>query len=271
MIYLEREMKPLTLLKRLIFIPKCIACGELLEPIPQNTAMTYGKICFCNSCLAKWEKAKSETCRVCSKTADMCSCIPKYFKDLQGNIPSLCFYSPKTEKTQNRVILTLKKINDAEAFEFLSVELLPQIVKMLAARGIDGENCIFAWIPRKRSSIAKYGFDQGQKLCEAIAKGFGQHAYPLFRRLGGKEQKKLGTAEREANAEKCIVLNHAMIRFPKQCNENCLGSFLNQKCVVIIDDVFTTGATLKRGVELLKSEGVDTVIVACIAKSEAKI
>ena len=113
-------MKPKELLniaKRLFFVPKCVGCAERLSPIPENTAMSYGTVCFCESCRNKWESIKAEPCRICSNTADKCTCDPVFFKELQPNIPALCFYRSDPDDIQSKVIYSIKHKNNRELFE----------------------------------------------------------------------------------------------------------------------------------------------------------
>ena len=133
---------------------------------------------------------------------------------------------------------------------------------------ISGEDCIFTWVPRKYFSIAQSGLDQGQKLCYQIAAGFGKKPCQLFSRVGGKEQKTLNGSERDKNAEKSIALNYKLSHIPSKPTSN-IEEFIKGKNIVIIDDIITTGATLKNAVTLLQKAGAGKVIVTCIAKTRA--
>ena len=262
--------KPITLIKNLIFVPTCASCRERLSPIPNQNGMTHGKICFCNACAEKWYVAKAEMCPVCSETAEFCSCVPAFFKESQPYVPALCYYHPELNDTQSSAILTMKHQKAPDLFDFMAIELQPKIAALLEKQGISGSNCIFTWTPRKRSSVSKNGFDQGKELAQRTAKLFDAHAYPLFLRFGGKEQKKLDKKARKKNAAKALILNHALLGFPRACKDTDLQTFIAGKHVVIIDDVLTTGATLSQAISLLRSAGAGITVVACIAKSERK-
>ena len=265
-----KTKKLLTVIRNLIFVPKCVSCEARLSPIPEKGNMTYDRICFCKSCGEKWSRAKAQMCPVCGNISEDCTCAPKFFFDRQPNIPSLCFYHPDSYDAQSKMIITLKRRNDDELFEFLAIELYPKLKKTLDNMAIDGKNCIFTWVPRTDRSAAKSGFDQGKKLSEQLSRLFGASSYPLFLRIGGREQKKLNRQNRKKNAQRSIKLNLPMRKLPVKFREGELSDLLRGKNVVIIDDVLTSGATLRCASELLKSQGVARTVVACIAKTQEK-
>ena len=265
-------MKFFEVLKNLFFVPKCISCNERLSPLPENEIVAYGKVCFCSDCLKKWERAKGTLCPVCSNISALCSCHPSFFKDKQPSIPSVCFYNPDSNNVQTRAILKMKRTNNAQYFEFMAEELAPSLEKVFTRMALDPKDCVFTWIPRTDAAIAENGFDQGMELAKKVAQRFGASVQPSFTRRRGKEQKLLSKKDRSKNAETSIFLKNPKHKNPfdrkgKRVKAEDLAS---NKAFVIVDDVMTTGATLKRGVELLKKSGAKTVIIACIAKTEAK-
>lgn len=264
-------MKPkkiLTLLKHLIFIPRCAICDELLSPIPpRSDGSTHGKICLCKSCIKKWEKAKVEMCPYCYNISGKCTCTPDFFFKYQPDIPSLCYYTSDSEDPASKVIITMKRQNHTKLFEFIAEELGERLSSTLDKMGIDGKDCVFTWIPRKNNAIRESGFDQGRLLARGLASYFGSECIPLFVRVGGKEQKKLDRRKRKKNADLHIKLNGAMKGFPLKFKETELSSFIEGKNIIIVDDVLTSGATLRRGVELLIPMRPANTVVTCVAKS----
>lgn len=154
----------------------------------------------------------------------------------------------------------------------MAEELAPSLEKVFKRMALAPEDCVFTWIPRTSSAIAENGFDQGKELATKVAQRFNATVQPSFTRRKGKEQKLLSKKDRSKNAENSIFLKDSKRKSPFGCKGKRVKAenFVSSKAFVIVDDVLTTGATLKRGVELLKKSGVETVIVACIAKTEAK-
>ena len=226
-------MNLLKFLKRLIFVPTCVICKERLSPFLDSSIATHGKVCLCNDCYKRWREATGELCPHCFMPAYKCTCVPKSLSDNYPSIPSLFFYDADTDNPQNKVIYSLKRIRNRELTEFLAFELYPHLVDEIEAKGISRDSLVFTWIPRRKSTISKYGFDQGKELALALSRLFGKNAVPLFLRLGGKEQKKLDIDERKENLEKSVILNRNVIGFPLKETRSDLRLVLENKNIVI--------------------------------------
>lgn len=257
------KTKILPIIKRLFLVPVCASCRQRLSPIIDVTLPTYGKVCFCAKCANEWHKAKSKMCPICANTAEKCECTPKFFKKYQEYIPSVCFYDPESHDTPSKAILTAKKRNDPELFEFFAIELVKNLKALLDKANIDPKDCIVTWIPRQRKSISKHGFDQGERLADHTAKLLGADVVPIFSRKGGEEQKSLDKAERKLNAEGSIILK-------RKYREKGKNSSLAGKNIIILDDVITSGATMKRGFLLLLPLKPGRIIAATISKTANK-
>lgn len=254
--------------RNLIFIPVCASCGERLSPIPERKeGPTRGKICFCRKCMGKWIAARAEICPVCANTSDKCNCTPDYFFNHQPEIPSLCFYRPESGNAGSKAIIIMKRRVHFELFDFMAEELSDRLSLTLAKMKLDAKDCIFTWVPRKRRAVNEHGFDQAKELTKRMARLMGAQAYPLLTRSGGKEQKRLDKTNRKSNAEKSIHLRENIGKLKRRFGDSSVKSFVKGKTVIIIDDVMTSGATLKRSCELLLAAKAENTIVACIAKS----
>lgn len=249
-------------------MPKCASCDERLMPFAKGDALDHGYPCLCDKCMVKWQAACSQMCHICSNTAAECSCMPRKKTFTQPYIPSLFFYHPDTEKTESKVIYSLKHKRNTDLFEFISLELFQKIEALIAELEIDSCECIVTYIPRTRRALVKNGFDQGELLCRSVAARLGIPHANLFVREGGAEQKKLSRAARKRNADRAIYANTELKRVKGFDYAKNIGELIGDKTVIIIEDVITTGATVERAIRCLKNAGAGRVLVCAVARSE---
>lgn len=259
----------LNVIKRLFFVPICASCHERLSPIAENMDITHSKVCLCISCAENWHKEKAKMCPACTKTANECVCKPKFFAKYQDYIPSVCFYSPDSSDAASSAILSAKRRNDKELFDFFALELADNMKSAIPELEKSPEQCIITWMPRSKASINKYNFDQGRSLATSVGELLKIDVLPLFERKGGKEQKKLDKKGRKENAEASTVLNEGL-RGIKEKYGNDIEDVVKGKTVIILDDVITSGATLKRGFLLLLPLKPKSIYASTVAKTEIK-
>lgn len=250
--------------RRLIEVPFCASCSERLSPFPQKGISTSEYVCLCADCAAKWHMAKSKMCPKCAETAEKCVCTPKFFKKYQEYIPAVCFYANDGGNVPSNTVLTFKHKKCGDLSRFLASELAPKIRELLKNRDISSEDLIITWIPRQRKNIKKYGFDQGERLAYCLSKELGAALVPIFKRRSGKEQKNLDKTMRRQNAESSIALR-AQTRFMGKKAD--IRETVENRSLIIVDDIITTGATLRRGALLALPLKPKNLVCATVAKS----
>lgn len=260
-------------LKRLLFVPRCAGCGIRLSPIARDDNLSYGKVCICPECMQKWQTAKRDMCHTCFLPAGECTCTNINRKIKQPFIPSLFFYHQNRASVQNRVIFSAKTRHYPELFEFLSLELAPHIERLIKDKGVGRDDCILTWLPRSRASVKKYGHDQAKMLCLELSRTLGIASLPLLIRKGGKEQKKLDNKKRASNIESSVFLNEKLLgvnigrKSRKSLN---ISELIEGKTIIVIDDIITTGASMRRAILLLEPQKPASVLTACVARCEIK-
>lgn len=238
-------------LRRLLFPPKCAGCGVLLDraydPAPKA---------LCKTCLVKWDAQKNELCHCCGyPVADCTRPVPMMPRHGIETLCKLVEYDPgKPGSVGNRMIFKLKDQDSIELQAYLAGELVPMIQKQLTVLGQTPENTVLVWAPRSRRAEREQGFDQSKGICKALARQLGlPKPVCMIRRTGGKVQKQLGQAQRRQNAYA------AFEAVPEHC------ASLKGKCVILVDDVVTTGSTLSACAAKLRPYKPAVIIAACVA------
>lgn len=111
---------------------------------------------------------------------------------------------------------------------------------------------LIAYIPAAKSAYRRRGFDHAEKIAKEVSVSLGIPACNVFMRPKSIDQRKLGRKERLSNMEG---------RF------KVLPGISLPRTMLIIDDVFTTGATLCAATETLKEAGVVRVYCATFART----
>ncbi len=100
------------------------------------------------------------------------------------------------------------------------------------------------------------GYNQSYLIAKFIAKGLKKPLpkFVLFKIKDNSKQSELGKAERIQNVKGVYQLFYKKI--------------IQNKNILLIDDIFTTGATINECSKLLKQNGAKQIIAATIAKAE---
>ena len=239
------------LLRRLLFPPRCAYCGVLLDGIERKEPRA-----LCKSCLVGWDTHKNALCDCCGGPVSECEkSLSVMARHGVYTLLKLVQYDPqKPNEIANRVIFKLKDQDSAELQAFLAAELVPAIQRQLTMLGQTPENTVLVWAPRSKKALRECGFDQSRGICNALARELCiKKPVRMVRRTGGGVQKMLGKEQRAHNAFA------AFEAIPEHC------AVLKGKCVILVDDVVTTGATLSAVAAKIRPYKPAHVIAACIA------
>ena len=240
-------------LSELLFPPKCVGCGDRLDSLEDTCDGGYA---FCINCRAEWEREKLNACPACRVAAIECTCRPEILDKKHIDCISLVKFG--RVQSADILIYSLKKRKLRKNFDFASTELAKRFLTYAEKTDKDFSDAIFTNVPRKRSSIARFGFDHAKILAKMTAEKAG---YPyerlLMRRGNAKDQKKLTLEERSKNVKNNFEL--------------AVEGKINEKTVVLVDDVVTTGNTAHECIKVLRSGGVKNVVLLSIAHAPERI
>jgi len=185
-------------------------------------------------------------------------------------VPSRCYRCHKLTPgsktcTSCRTQSPLYRVTPATVYEGLAKDLVWQL-KFQGAQAAAREmaqllvyhydfaaDLILVPIPTATSRVRTRSYDQAQLLAKQIARLTGCEYAPLLRRIGQHHQ--VGAARRER-----ITQLRGAYRVVRADN-------LQDKHIILIDDVLTTGATLEAAARTLKAAGVKRVSGAVFAQA----
>lgn len=112
---------------------------------------------------------------------------------------------------------------------------------------------VLTFIPATANARRTRGFDHGQAIAEALAERTGLHCRGLFERPSSKDQRALSRKQRFSNMDERFTLS-------PQARANAPSR------VILIDDVYTTGATLFAASDALLEAGIAHIDCATFSR-----
>lgn len=230
------------ILTDLFFPPRCAGCGALLPPFRTLQDETVSVLCA--ACRPAWDQALHQDGGV------------------SGAVWLVPYIPEEPEDIPQQVLFRLKHRDDRRLSGWLAAALAEPVRKALKAETSEHalKSVIVLYPPRRRAAVRQDGFDQAKRLACALAKQLGAVCLPAIRRVsdGAGAQKTLDAAGRQANAGSSYALDESY------------ADRLAGRCVVLVDDLFTTGATLSRLAVLARSAGSTYVLTATVARTQRR-
>ncbi len=204
---------------------------------------------FCTECYNNFKELFFKPCIICGNSTDNCQC----FKP-QG-IKELFFLFWYDGLLSSDIISTIKYRGERRYTSYFGKLIADRIKAKSPSLKLDG----VCYVPRSLNNIRKRGFDQSKLMAESVSYYLNVPLLHCIKRKGkSEEQKKLSGEERRKN-----VKNKFFIKLGNLIFES--GEIPSN--ILLIDDVITTGSTIKECVYLLNKMGVRNVFVGAIAKT----
>ena len=229
--------------------PRCLICHEHIDtPVSWTTIFSKEKEqVVCQNCEQKFARITGEICRICCRplsahfrNEDLClDCArweidPEWSGMLKRNI-SLFGYNDFLKE----VIARYKFRGDYVLAKVFREEIHRKLAQLRFDQLIP--------IPLSAERLYERGFNQA----EALIKEAGYQAMPLLTRKHAEKQSKKSRHER--------------IHLP-QVFQIAGDLDLRGKTVVLVDDIYTTGSTLRHAAKLLKQAGAASIQSLTIAR-----
>lgn len=254
---MSAERKVSAILRCLFFPPKCCSCGKLL----QEHILDADPRALCELCRVKWDYAKLSVCERCGEELSRCRCMPQTLKRAGASVMlKMVSYAKTRDSVPRRCILYMKKKNSRAVFDYFSGQLAILLRGYLEETYTAASSILITYVPRGLKNVRRNGIDQSELLASGLAKALDcDFARLLGRRyFSTKEQKHLGKEARFDNVKGAFFVGQANL---KELNAR-------YRCIVLVDDVVTTGASLSECVRLLKEAFKGRIICLSLAQSE---
>ena len=207
---------------------------------------------ICSDCEKTIKKISPPVCRKCSKAIDFNS-ITGLCRDcsFQDN----CFEMSRSpfvyEGIIKKGIYLFKYHNKAYFYKFFG-RCLVEYMKSINYTVFD----FVVPVPLHRSKMRKRGYNQSELLARYISKKlFVPYAGVLKRTKKTPKQSEMTKEERRKNMKDAFAVKNS-----KQAN------IINNKIVLLVDDVYTTGSTVNECSKALLESGASKVFVITIAR-----
>ena len=208
--------------------PRCIFCNTVMED--------KVKLRVCKKCAAEIKRVPAEHCPICGKVSPLGNSV--CWSCSMNKIPynshsSVYFYEGNVRKSLIRFKFR-NKPQYAETMGMLMAAYAP------ASSNFD----IITYVPMSKHAVKTRGYNQTKLLAESISRILGKPCEESLSKI--KETKR-----------------QSSLKF-KQRQKNVVGAYLGDenltdKTVLLIDDIFTTGATFKECAKALKKAGVKEI------------
>ena len=145
-------------------------------------------------------------------------------------------------------LLRLKRFDDPQAIAYFANQMAAVIRREFA----EESPCVVTAVPMLTSERYDRGYNQSELLAKAVAKRLNLPYQPVLTKCyATKPQKSLSAWQRSGNVLGVYDVIHT--------------AEIANKCVLLIDDVLTTGATTDECAKMLKLYGASRVLCAAVA------
>lgn len=189
-----------------------------------------------------------------------CSLLPLDIKQeaFSDNVSIITFFDYKNEAVKN-LILTLKEnespelLNNLAKFVFESL-----IIQISQITQISDKEIYLIPIPARKQRLEEFGFNQTELFCRALSK-LVPHSktIPLVYRT-----KEISKQAHKNKSQREQEINYTM-NYKQKIPDDISGTSL----FIVVDDVVTTGSTLREVLRVLKLAGAKQVLMLALARA----
>lgn len=195
----------------------------------------------CASCHTGLDFDQSTLCRICKKAGrgGICKDCAQY-----TGVNSVLSLYPYTNETVRSVIKAAKYTGSFDILKELSPLWREYVISKLNPR----HRYTATYIPQHREKLLERGYNQSQLLCKLLFEDIVPVKNLLIKKFQTEAQAEKSRSARRKNIQDSIV---ALAEVPEN--------------LILVDDVITTGATVREAAKALRTSGAKKIVVVTIA------
>ena len=223
----------------LLFPINCLGCGK-------------EGFLICPDCLVKIPLYDKFICPACQRPSLYGKSCPTCRSHLKGIVIALDYHEPIIKKTIQSFKYQPYIFGLAQYFAHLIIKCLKQ--SPYHFNYFRENNFILIPIPLAKRKLAERGFNQTELIAEVIAK---ELDWPLETKILFKIKETLSQTNFSKEERKNNVKNTFLVKDT---------TWIKNKNILLVDDIFTTGATLEEAAKILRQAGAKEVWGIVLAK-----
>lgn len=220
----------------------CLCCGSIID--------STRKYCLCDKCIRRFMWAGQDLCDVCGRILPANS-VRKTCPDCRENVHSFDRgYTCASYGLYERMLMMDLK--------YKGKAYIGRVIGEIMADRMDGESLAYDVIipvPVHKKRLAERGYDQAEIVAVTLGKRAGK---PVMRKAMERIRETPPLKDQDAHTRR-KTMEGAFRVF------SAAGDKLSQANVLLVDDIYTTGATLDSAATALKDVGVGKVYVLTFA------
>ena len=228
-----------------LFYPKrCPVCLDLLPP---------GRRLICPPCERKMKRVSGPVCYICGRL--LSDENEEYCKGCRTRRPSFIkctAYAEYASPAMRRMIAEVKYHGDCQLLDYPCLDFAERMRAEVREYGAEA----LIPVPVHRDRLLVRGYNQAEEIADRLAKVFGIPVDPdyLSRVKKTTAQKELTDTARMTNLYDAFRLS---------------GEPGKYRCVILVDDIYTTGSTIESCARVLRQAGTDRVYALVLFTSRA--
>lgn len=235
------------IVEQLLILPRCGVCRERFPVVIEGRSNPL----ICEDCERSFQRAMRHACVRCGAPFFSCVCMPAPMRRVGfGALVKLAPYSEEAaDRVMRRIVLSLKRKRREALTARCADELCESVLSVLSDAGYDPARAVIVPLPRDARHIARYGVDQANEIAKALFEVTGIPCVGALHRVRhARVQKRLTWRERADNLEGVFAAD----------------PLPPDTCVLLVDDVVTTGASMEAAGRALKLAGAKDLLAVVL-------